>query len=226
MSHDNFAQSVTQTSVLATNKLIKNTYILLGATLLWSTVLAFLSMLVMPPANVGLFCSLAAIGILWFVMPRVQNSSSALIWVFAFTGLLGFGLGPTIAYYLVAMPSVVPAALGITSLTFFGLSAYALISKKDFSFMGGFIFAGILVAFAAGIIALVSSMVFSVPLPGLQLAVSAAFALLSAGLILWQTSAIVNGGETNYIAATVTLYVAIYNMFTSLLHILGVMNSD
>jgi modulator of FtsH protease len=116
-------------------------------------------------------------------------------------------------------------ALGITGGVFVGLSAYVLVSKRDFSFMGGFLMTGILVAFIAALVSLGASL-FGYPMPGLALAVSAMFALLMCGLILWQTSQIINGGETNYVMATVTLYIAIYNLFTSLLHLLGVFGGD
>ena len=226
MNEEVLSQSVAQSSTLSTNKMIKNTYMLLSMTLLWSAALAAISIAVNLPFMASMGCSLGAIGILWFIMPRVERSAKALPWVFAFTGLLGLGLGPILQHYLAVDPSIVTSALGLTAATFLGLSGYALVSKKDFSFMGGFLAAGVMVAFAASIIGVVASLVFNYPMPALMLAVSGAFALLSAGIILWQTSAIVNGGETNYVSATVTLYVAIYNLFTSLLHILGIMGDD
>ncbi len=144
------------------------------------------------------------------------------MFVFALTGFLGFTLGPLLNAYLALPngPQLVMTALGGTGVIFLGLSGYALTTRKDFSFMGGFLVVGILVAFLAGIGALIFS------LPGLSLAVSAMFVLLMSGLILYQTSEIIHGGETNYILATVTLYVSLYNLFTSLLHLLGAFSGD
>ena len=146
-----------------------------------------------------------------------------LVFVFALTGFMGLTLGPIISYYLTAVPNggqLVMMALGGTGAIFLGLSGYALTTRKNFSFMGGFLIVGILVAFLAGLGAVIFSM------PGLSLAVSAMFVLLMSGLILYQTSQIIHGGETNYIIATVSLYVAIYNLFTSLLHLLGAFSGE
>lgn len=214
-------------SVLATNRVLKNTYLLLSMTLLFSAAMAGLSMMLQVPYGVSLITSIAAIVLLWFVVPRTANSSAGLITVFAVTGLLGFGLGPILSHYLGMRngPQLVMTAMGITGVVFVGLSAYVLTSRRNFSFMGGFLMAGVLVAFLAGLVSLGASM-FGYPMPGLALAVSSMFALLMCGMILWQTSEIIHGGETNYILATVSLYVAIYNLFTSLLHILGVSSGD
>lgn len=204
------------------NKLIRNTYTLLAITLAFSAAMAGLAMVVQVSLGVSLFCSLGALALLWFVLPRTANSAAGLGVVFAFTGLLGFGLGPILTMYLSLPkgPEIVMTALGGTGVIFLALSGYALTTKKDFSFIGGFLFAGILVAFVAGIAAMIFSM------PGLSLAVSAMFVLLMCGLILYQTSQIVNGGETNYILATTTLYVSIYNLFTSLLHLLAAFSGN
>lgn len=214
-------------SALATNRVLKNTYLLLSMTLLFSAAMAGLSMMLQVPYGVSLITSIAAIVLLWFVVPRTANSSAGLITVFAVTGLLGFGLGPILSHYLGMRngPQLVMTAMGITGLVFVGLSAYVLTSRRNFSFMGGFLMAGVLVAFLAGLVSLGASM-FGYPMPGLALAVSSMFALLMCGMILWQTSEIIHGGETNYILATVSLYVSIYNLFTSLLHILGVSSGD
>jgi len=184
-------------------------------------------MMLQVPFSVSLITSIAAIVLLWFVVPRTANSAAGLITVFAVTGLLGFGLGPMLSHYLGMKngPQLVMTAMGITGVVFVGLSAYVLTSRRNFSFMGGFLMAGVLVAFLASLVALGASM-FGYPMPGLALAVSSMFALLMCGMILWQTSEIIHGGETNYILATVSLYVSIYNMFTSLLHILGVTSGD
>lgn len=214
-------------SALATNRVLKNTYLLLSMTLLFSAAMAGLSMMLQVPYGVSLITSIAAIVLLWFVVPRTANSSAGLITVFAVTGLLGFGLGPILSHYLGMRngPQLVMTAMGITGLVFVGLSAYVLTSRRNFSFMGGFLMAGVLVAFLAGLVSVGASL-FGYPMPGLALAVSSMFALLMCGMILWQTSEIIHGGETNYILATVGLYVSIYNLFTSLLHILGVSSGD
>ncbi|MBL4850748.1 MAG: Bax inhibitor-1/YccA family protein [Gammaproteobacteria bacterium] len=204
-------------SGVVVNKVLRNTFTLLAMTLLFSAVTAGASMALNVPFMVSLGCSVAALGMLWFVIPRVANSSMGLVAVFATTGLLGFGLGPILNHYL-ALPNgsqLIMTAMGGTAVIFLGLAGYALTTRKNFRFMGAFLFVGILVAFLAGIGAMVFNM------PGLSLAVSAMFVLLMSGLILYQMSEIIHGGETNYILATVTLYVAIYNMFTSLLHLLG-----
>jgi len=142
--------------------------------------------------------------------------------VFGVTGLLGFGLGPVLSHYLSLGngSQIVMLSLGITGATFLGLSAFAVTTRKDFSFMRNFLMIGVLIAFIAAIVVLVASL-FGYPMPVLALTVSAMFAFLMCGMILWQTSEIVNGGETNYVLATVGLYVSIYNLFTSLLHLLG-----
>lgn len=210
-----------ETSVLATNKVIRNTYILLSLTLAFSAVTAGTSMALGLP-HPGILLTLVGYFGLLFLTTKLRNSTGGIFAVFALTGFMGYTLGPILSYYL-AMPNghmVVMQAMGGTAAIFLGLSGYALTTRKDFSFMGGFLMVGILVAFLAGLGAIFFSM------PGLSLAVSAMFVLLMSGLILYQTSAIIHGGETNYIMATVTLYVSIYNLFTSLLHLLGVMSSD
>jgi modulator of FtsH protease len=210
-----------QAQTLATNKLIRNTYTLLALTLAFSAFTAGMSMLFNLPF-LNPFITLAGYFGLLFLTNKFRNSSMGIVCVFALTGLMGITLGPILSFYL-ATPHgsrLVMQALGATAFIFFTLSAYALVSRKDFSFMRGFLFVGILVAFLAGI----ASLIFG--LSGLSLAVSAAFVLLSSGLILYQTSEIVNGGETNYIMATVTLYVSLYNLFTSLLHLLRAFSGD
>ncbi len=207
---------------LAVNKVLRNTFTLLAMTLLFSAITAGVSMALNVSYMVSLVSSVAALGMLWFVIPRTANSSLGLVAVFATTGLLGFGLGPILNHYL-ALPNgsqLVMTALGGTAVIFLGLAGYALTTRKNFRFMGAFLFVGIMVAFLAGIGAMIFNM------PGLSLAVSAMFVLLMSGLILYQVSEIVHGGETNYILATVTLYVSIYNLFTSLLHLLGAFSGD
>ena len=203
-------------------KVLRNTYMLLAMTLVFSAAMAGVSMAMNLPYGFSLIASIVAIALLWFVMPRTANSSMGIITVFAITGLLGLGLGPVINHYLSFTngSQIVMLALGITGAAFAGLSGYALVSKRDFSFMRSFLMIGVLIAFVAGIVSLVASMV-GYPMPALALTVSAMFAFLMCGMILWQTSEIVNGGETNYVLATISLYVSIYNLFTSLLHLLG-----
>ncbi len=204
-------------SILATNKLIRNTYTLLSMTLLFSAAMAGISMATNMP-YMGPLVTLGGYFGLLFLTTSLRNSAWGLLSIFALTGFMGLTLGPMINAYLSFYSNgaeLVMTAMGGTAAIFLGLSSYALTTRKDFSFMGGYIFVGILVAFLAGIGALIFS------IPALSLAVSAVFILLMSGYILYLTSAMVHGGETNYIMATISLYVAIYNLFTSLLHILG-----
>ncbi|MBL8443327.1 MAG: Bax inhibitor-1/YccA family protein [Zoogloeaceae bacterium] len=211
----------TEASVLSTNKVIRNTYVLLSMTLLFSAVTAGVSMALNLP-HPGILITLVGYFGLLFLTTKLRNSAGGIVSIFALTGFMGYTLGPIISAYL-AMPNghaVVMQAMGGTAAIFLGLSGYALTTRKDFSFMGGFLMVGILVAFLAGL----GAIFFSIP--ALSLAVSAMFVLLMSGLILHQTSEIIHGGETNYIMATVTLFVSIFNLFTSLLHLLGFMNND
>ncbi len=210
------------------NKVLRNTYMLLSMTLLFSAAMAGVSMAIGAPYGLSLVCSLVSLGLLWFVVPRTANSETGIYVVFAVTGLLGFGLGPILNSYIGRFANggqIVMMALGMTGAIFVGLSAYAVKTRRDFSFMRGFLFAGILLAFVASIGVLVASF-FGVNVQPMALGVSALFALLMCGLILYQTGEIMNGGETNYVLATVTLYVSIYNLFTSLLHLLGFAAGD
>ena len=210
-----------QTSILATNKVIRSTYTLLSMTLLFSALTAGTSMALNLP-HPGLLLTLAGFFGLLFVTTKFRNSSLGLVSVFALTGFMGYTLGPILNAYM-ALPNggqVVMTAMGATGVIFLALSGYALSSRKNFSFMGGFLMVGIIVAFLAGLGAIFFEM------PALSLTVSAMFVLLMSGLILYQTSSIIHGGETNYIMATVTLYVSIFNLFTSLLHLLGFMSGD
>jgi len=171
----------------------------------------------------GLFTLLIYFGLL-FAVTKTQDSAWGILWTFALTGFLGLTLGPILNAYLTMLPNgsqIVMTALGTTAISFLGLSAYAVTSKRDFSFMGGFLAIGAIGAFTLGLIAVVSASFFNYPMPTVALVASGLFVLVSGGIMLYQTSAIVNGGETNYIRATVTLYVSIYNMFLSLLHLLG-----
>jgi modulator of FtsH protease len=209
-------------SVLATNKLIRNTYTLLSMTLLFSAVTAGIAMVTNMPF-MGPLVTLGGYFGLLFLTTSLRNSAWGLVSIFALTGFMGLTLGPMVNAYLTFFSNgsqLVMTAMGGTAAIFIGLSAYALTTRKDFSFLGGFLMVGILVAFLAGIGALIFS------LPALSLAVSAVFIMLMSGLILYQTSEMIHGGETNYIMATITLYVTIYNLFTSLLHILGALAGE
>ncbi len=204
------------------NKVLRNTYALLSATLLFSGVMAGVSM-INQWAHPGLMITLIGYFGLLFLAGRFRNSGLGIVFVFALTGFMGLTLGPIISLYLTSLPNggqIVMTAMGGTGVIFIGLSAYALTTGKDFSFLGGMLFTGILVAFLFGLCAIIFS------IPALSMAVSAMFVLLMSALILYQTSQIINGGERNYIMATVTLYVAIYNLFLSLLQLLGIFSSD
>ena len=217
MSQQPFAVARPAESILATNKLIRNTYTLLSMTLLFSAVTAGISMIFNFP-YMGPIITLAGYFGLLFLTSYLRNSAWGLLSIFALTGFMGLTLGPMLNAYISYYTNgtqLVMTALGGTGVIFLGLSGYALSTRKDFSFMGGFIMVGVLVAFLAGIGALIFS------IPALSLAVSAMFILLMSGYILYLTSEMVHGGETNYIMATIGLYVAIYNLFTSLLHLLG-----
>jgi len=209
-------------SALATNKVLKNTYLLLAATLGFSAVTAGAAMALNLP-HPGLVITLVGYFGLLFAVHKTANSALGILFVFALTGFMGYTLGPIISAYIQFVPNghdVVVNAFAITAVTFVGLSAYAVKSGRSFSFMGGFLFVGILAAFLLGLVAVFFDM------PALSLAVSAMFVLLMSGLILYQTGEIVNGGETNYILATVTLYVSVFNLFTSLLHLLGMAGDE
>ena len=217
MSQTPYAVARPAESVLATNKLIRNTYMLLSMTLLFSAFTAGLSMVFNLP-HPGMLITLVGYFGLLFLTSALSNSAWGLAAIFALTGFMGMTLGPIISAYITMFSNgtqLVMTAMGGTGAIFLGLSGYALTTRKNFSFMGGFIMVGVLVAFLAGI----GAVIFSIP--ALSLAVSAMFVLLMSGFILYQTSEMIHGGETNYIMATVGLYVTIYNLFTSLLHLLG-----
>lgn len=210
-------------SLLESNRLLRNTYALLSMTLLFSAFTAGVSMVLELP-HPGLIVTLLGYFGLLFLVNRFQNSVWGLVFVFALTGFMGMTLGPILNLYLrhfVNGGLMVMTALGGTGFIFVGLSAYVLTTRKNFNFLGGMLMAGIWVAFLAGIAA-----IFLPEMTGLHLAVSSMFILLMSGMILFQTSAIIHGGENNYILATLSLYVSIFNLFTSLLQILGILNSD
>lgn len=208
-------------SVIATNKVIRNTYLLLSATLLFSALMAAISVTMALP-QFGLLVTLAGYFGLLFLTVKLRNSIWGLASVFLLTGFMGLTLGPIINHYL-AMSNgaqTVSMAMAATAVVFISLSAYALVSRKDFSFMRGFLFAGVIVAFFGSLAAVLFQ------IPALALTVSAAMVLLMSGLILFETGNIIHGGETNYIMATVSLFVAIFNLFTSLLQLLGFTSSN
>ena len=208
-------------SALSTNKVLKNTYMLLGMTLLFSAATAGISMAMGLGQGAALILMLVGFGLL-FVVNRTADSSKGLLAIFAFTGVMGASIGPMLNYYL-AMPngpSLVMQALGGTAVVFFGLSAYALTTRKDFSYMGGFLMVGLLVA----VVAMIANIFLNIP--ALSLTISAAIVMIMSGLILFDTSRIINGGETNYIRATVSLYLDIYNLFIHLLHLLTAFSGD
>lgn len=208
-------------AVVNTNKVLRNTYMLLGMTLLFSALCAGVSMAMnFPP--LPWFVSLALMFGLLFLVNATANSAWGILTVFLFTGFFGAMLGPMLNYYL-AMPGgpgLVLQALAGTAVVFFGLSAYALTTRKDFSFMGGFLMVGLIVV----IVAMIAN--FFLAIPALSLTISAAVVMIMSALILFDTSRIINGGETNYIRATVSLYLNIYNLFVHLLHLMSVLTGD
>ena len=208
-------QTLDRANAVSTNKVLRDTYRLLSMTLLFAAFCAAVSYFLQLPRMTGMVCSIAAMGLLWFVLPKVANSSKGILVVFAVTGLLGLGLGPMLNYYLSTSPTLVATALGGTGAIFLGLSGFALVTKRDFSFLGGFLFAGFMVV----IMAIIASLFIN--MPALNIMISAAVILLMSGFILYDTSRIVNGGETNYVMATVSLFLSIYNIFHSLLMLLG-----
>ena len=211
-----------QVTTASVPKVIRNTYSLLAMTLLFSTLMAAASMAVGAGRGLALASSLGALALVWFVLPRTANSGAGIGVVFAITGLLGFGLGPMLDAYL-KLPNgseIVMTALGGTGTIFLGLSAYALTTRRDFSFMGGFLLVGMLVVLGASLL----NIFFAQPVA--TLAISAAVVMLMSGFILFDTSRMVNGGETNYVVMTVSLYLNIFNLFTSLLQLLGIMRSE
>ncbi len=218
-NNDFMAVDIQRESALASSKVLRNTYMLLAATVLFSAMTAGVSMAIQAP-YMGLWMILPYF-VLLFLTEKFKNSALGLVFVFALTGWLGFTIGPILSMYLAVQGSEpILLALGGTALIFFSLSGYVLVTRKDLSFMTGFLTVGILVAFIAGIAN------YFLQISGLGLAVSSMFLLLASGLIMWQTSAIIHGGETNYISATVTLYVMLYNIFLSLLHLIGVSSND
>ncbi|WP_299259037.1 Bax inhibitor-1/YccA family protein [uncultured Kushneria sp.] len=209
------------TRSVESHKVLRNTYMLLAMTLLFSAVTAGIAMSMgIQRMNIFVFF-IGAYGLM-FLVHKTANSAAGLLATFAFTGFMGFTLGPILSAYLTLSngPQLIMTALGMTAVTFAGLSAVALITRKDFSFLSNFIMAGAIVL----ILAMVVAMIFNIS--GLALAVSAGFVLFASAVILFETSQVIHGGQDNYILATISLYVAIYNLFISLLSILGLTSSD
>jgi modulator of FtsH protease len=220
----NYDYSVVQgdSRALTANKVLKNTYLLLAATMGFSALTAMLSIALQVPAWTYMASTIVAMLLGIFVLPRTANSASGIGVIFAITGLLGFGLGAVLTLYLALPqgPQIVGTAFGGTALIFLGLSGYALTSKRDFSFMGGFLFAGMMVLFIAMLANIFLAM------PALSLAISAGIILVMSGFILFDTGRIARGEETNYIMATYGIYLSLFNIFISLLQILGIMSDD
>ncbi|TVU68754.1 MULTISPECIES: Bax inhibitor-1/YccA family protein [Cobetia] len=206
---------------LSTHKVLRNTYMMLALTLLFSALTAGVAMS-MGVGRMNIFVLLIGAYGLMFLVHKTANSTAGIFATFAFTGFMGFTIGPVLNAYM-SLPNgaqLVMTALGMTGITFAGLSAVALVTRKDFSFLSNFLFAGAIVL----ILAMLAAMIFNIS--GLALAVSAGFVLFASAAILFETSQIIHGGQTNYLLATVSLYVSIYNMFISLLALLGFASSD
>ncbi len=219
---NNLNPSISTTSAVSINKVLRNTYMLLSLTLLFSALTAGISMFLQVSHVVSLACSFGALALIWLVLPRTAHSAAGLGVVFAITGLLGFGLGQILNHYLALSngSQLIATSLGGTGVIFMALSGYVLTTKRDFSFMGGFLMVGIIIA----VLAMVANIFLQIP--ALSLALSAAIILIMSGFILFDTSRIVNGGETNYVVATVSLYLSLYNIFVSLLQLLGIFGGD
>jgi modulator of FtsH protease len=220
MSYQN-QQVFSTADSLSINKVLRNTYMLLAMTLTFSAVTASIAMALDLSSLAGLGLSILAL-VLVFVVMKTADSAAGIFWVFAFTGVMGASIGPMLNRYagMANGPEIIMQAFGATALIFFSLSAYTLTSKKDFSFMGNFLFVGLILAVVAGL----ANIFFQIP--ALHLAINAVVVLIMSGFILFDTSRIIQGGETNYIRATVGLYLNIFNLFTALLQLLGFMNSD
>ncbi|PCJ47200.1 MAG: BAX inhibitor protein [Moraxellaceae bacterium] len=214
-------QVSSQQDSVAINKVLRNTYMLLGLTIIFSAIVAGVAMAMEAPRLNFIVMIVGFYGLL-FAIHKTQNSSMGLVFTFALTGFLGYSLGP-IFNMVLSIPggsNTITMALSMTGLTFLSLSAYAVISKKDFSFLSGFLMTGFIVI----VVAFVANLFLQIPI--LSLAISGFMVLFSSAAILWQTGQIINGGERNYISATVTLYVSIYNILLSLIHILTAFSGD
>jgi modulator of FtsH protease len=219
-----FDQAVarSQESIVSTNKVLKNTYMLLSATLAFSAVMAMVSLFLAVPIWTYYVALIGGMVLGMFVLPRTANSAKGIGVIFLVTGMLGFGLGAILQLYMMVPkgPQVIATAFGGTAAIFLGLSGYALVSRKNFSFMGGFLMAGMMTV----LVAILANLFFA--LPALSLAISAGVILLMSGFILFDTSRIIHGGETNYIMATYGLYLSIFNIFIHLLNLLMAFAGD
>jgi len=220
--NDQRVTSLSQESALATNKVLRNTYAMLAMTLLFSAAMAMLSTTMNIGHGASLGCLVAAFILLMFVLPRTAESAAGIAVVFAFTGLLGLSLGPMLNHYLSMSngTELIATSMAGTAIVFLGLSGYVLTTKRDFSFLGGFLFTGImllLLAIIAGVF---------LQMPGLWLAINAVVILIFSGFILFDTSRIINGGETNYLHATASIFLSIFNIFQALLSLLGFASGD
>ena len=210
-----------QSQLLATNSVLRNTYILLGLTLIFSALTAGFAMATnatLPSGFAGLLFLLVGCYGLMFLTMKLRHSAWGIASIFAFTGFMGYTLGPLLNMYIANFSNgsqLIMMSLGATGIAFFALSLYALMTRKNFNYMSGFILVGCIVA----IVAMVANIFLQIP--ALQLAISAAFVLISSAMILFETSRIINGGERNYIMATISLFVALYNLFISLLNLLS-----
>ncbi len=222
MGMNEYAVSSAASTTLATNKVIRNTYTLLSMTLVFSALMAGLSMFLRIPPMGYLLSIGGAFLLMWFVLPKTANSGKGLGVVFLITGLLGFSLGPILSMYLALPngPQIIATAMGGTGAIFLGLSGYTLLTRKDFSFMGGFLFVGMIVVLLASL-----ANIF-MQIPALSLAVSSAVILIMSGFILYDTSRMVHDGQANYLLMTVSIYLSIFNIFVHLLSILGIMGGD
>jgi len=217
MQDERIAVASRPSSLIATHKVLRNTYFLLSLTLLFSAMVATFAVVTNAPF-LGIIPMLIGMFGLMFLTTKLRNSSWGLLSVFAFTGFLGYTLGPLLNVYLNTYANggeLIMTSLGATGFVFFGLSGYVLTTRKDFSFMSGFLVAGFMVL----VLAIIGSFIFNIP--GIQLAISAGIVLFASGSILFQTSRIIHGGETNYIMATMSLYISLYNLFINILHLLG-----
>jgi modulator of FtsH protease len=212
----------TSSSAISINKVLRNTYMLLSMTLLFSAVTAGISMVLRMPPMTYLLSIGGAFLLMWLVLPKHAEKASGIGVVFAITGLLGFSLGPILNAYLSLSngPQVITTALGGTGIIFMALSGYVLTTRRDFSFLGGFLMAGLIVVLLAALVNIFLAV------PAASLAISAAIIMIMSGFILYDTSRIIHGGETNYVLATVGLYMTIFNIFVNLLHILGITGGD
>ena len=201
----------------AINRVLKNTYLLLSLSLLFSAGLAYVA-IITNAAPMGILLLLVGMFGLYFLTVKLRNSPWGVLAIFAYTGFMGYTLGPILNFYIHGFsngPQIVMTSLGATGVIFLGLSSYVLVSRKDFSYLGGFIAVAVMVAFMAAL----GSIFFNIPM--LNVLISSAFAVISSAYILYTTSQIINGGERNYIMATISLYIAIFNLFVSLIRILS-----